>query len=117
MAGEPTFSPSVNPSYPFETRYKPNVLSTEYGDGYIERAGDGLNAVHQHTLSVTWENITYAEAVAIHTFFFARKGYEAFLWTPPGLSEAKYICMEWDFTLTDADNYELVAEMKRVFDN
>lgn len=117
MAGEPTFSPSVNPSYPFKEDFQPKVLATEYGDGYIERAGDGLNQANHKDLNLEWENLTLVERNEIRTFLLARKGYEAFLWTAPDGSQEKFICPNWGSEKTDADNWNVSATFKRVFDN
>jgi phage-related protein len=116
MAGEPTFAPSVNPSFPFEEGYQPRVLSTPYGDGYIERAGDGIN-IDPQNLELTWENVTKAERDELMNFFKARAGHEAFLWTTPDSStELKYIAPQYNSRLTDAGVYTVTASFQQVFD-
>ena len=116
MAGEPTFTPVVNPSYPYEYSEEPKVLVTQYGDGYIERAGHGLNA-QARDFSLKWEGLTLTEVNSLVTFFRARKGYEAFLWTPVDEATAiKCICQTWKPSKDDADNWNLTAQFKQVFD-
>lgn len=76
MPGEVTVSPGSS----IETEFK--IKMAEFGDGYIQRSGDGINSVRD-TYNIMIENLRTEEADAIIAFLKARKGYEAFWWTAP----------------------------------
>lgn len=83
---------TISPGSAIETEFK--VKIAEFGDGYIQRSGDGINSVRD-TYTVAIENLTQAEADAIVSFLKARRGYEAFLWTAPRESTARqWICKD-----------------------
>lgn len=113
-----TFSPPVNPSVGGLTKStQPRVLIADFGDGYTQRAGDGLNATERR-LSVRWENISAADADMIEAFFEARRGYEAFLWNPPqgGPTGKKWTCPEWERENVDTGIDSITATFRQVFD-
>lgn len=116
MAGEPTFEPTINPSYPVRSRRSPKTLTVPFGDGYTERVAVGINNdAAQVTLS--WVNITTAERDYIVDFLAARGGHEAFVYQPPGFSASKkWICPNWDDELTDPNNWSVSAPLQQVFD-
>lgn len=53
----------------------------QFGDGYVQSAAEGLNAVTE-SLSIVWKG-TYAEAVEVMNFFNRHGGYKSFFWTNP----------------------------------
>lgn len=71
------------------------VLKASFGDGYAQRAADGINTLNDR-YDLTWENIDRSEAETILAFLEARGGYESFTWTPPGGATAlKWTCETW----------------------
>ena len=67
------------------------VKKAQFGDGYTQRAQDGINS------STRKWNITVAERYAfemqpIKDFLDARAGARSFLWTPPNGVQGFYIC-------------------------
>lgn len=116
MAGEPTFEPPINPSYPVKGRRSPKVLTVPFGDGYSERVRYGINT-NPAQVTLTWVNITTAERDAIVEFLEARGGHEAFVYQPPGFSAAvKWVCPNWDDDLTDPNNWTVNVPLNQVFD-
>ncbi|MFC0282268.1 phage tail protein [Camelimonas abortus] len=49
------------------------VLTAEFGDGYTQSAGDGMNNIRR-VLTLTWDNLTPAQAGAIETFLRNHNG-------------------------------------------
>lgn len=104
MAGEPSF-PTTNsvdaPSVGSSKKRTPRILVAAFGDGFSQRAGDGVNP-SSRSYSLTWTNMTTADADLIDDFLDARQGFEAFLWTPPRESaDRKLVCKEWSRTYGD----------------
>ena len=77
-----TFSPSVNPSYNSPKAKSFRVLIANFGDGYHQRVGDGIN-VSSEEWSLRWDLLTQAQADEITDFFDARAGTESFDWLTP----------------------------------
>lgn len=57
------------------------VKRVDFGDGYAQRAKDGLNTVRQQWRLV-WERIPDTLAEELRVFFNTRAGVEAIEWTP-----------------------------------
>lgn len=73
--------------------HRPRVKTAQFGDGYGQRAADGIN-----NDLVTW-NLTFnrvrSDIEAIAAFFKSKGGVIPFTWTPYGRSEILVICPEW----------------------
>lgn len=76
------FTPPIPPTTRPTGAVKFRILKASFGDGYEQRAGDGLNTRAQ-SWSLTF-NGTEAEVQPIQDFLDARAGVESFYWTPPG---------------------------------
>lgn len=73
----------------------PRLLSCQFGDGYKQSAGDGINILLP-PWSVSFSARTFAEIQAMDAFLEKQGGSTTFLWTPPGSSTAKkFRCEEW----------------------
>jgi len=83
--------PAILPSYGSDPRNSFRVLEAKFGDGYSQRAGDGLHG-KQTDWTVLFENLEIADSDTIRDFLDARGGVEAFLWTPPNDVERKFVC-------------------------
>ena len=74
---------TIAPSYEPESTRSPRILSIKFGDGYEQRALDGIHADLQ-SWSLTFSDRPTAEADTIEAFFVAaRGGIDTFVWTPP----------------------------------
>lgn len=112
-----TFTPPVNPSPDLGHEVQPRVLVAQFGDGYTQRAGDGLNTLRRRYDSLRWDNLTAAEADAITGFFAARGGVEAFFWTPPDSQvTAKYRAVSWQRLRRTARAFSVQAVLIEEFD-
>lgn len=74
------------PSTGFSLESTPKVLSSNFGDNYSQRVGDGINNIGEEW-DLTFTNRKLEDADAIISFFTQKRGTEAFLWTPPGETE------------------------------
>lgn len=103
-----TFAPTENPSTPIEISVTPRVLVAQFGDGYEQRTGDGINTMRE-TVNLRWESIRATVASTIIAFFEARGGVEPFYYTLPGGGvQKKYICVNWSRQRSEA-NLDTVA--------
>jgi len=72
-----TWQPHTNP----EGKSTFRVLSAQFGDGYTQEVGDGINT---ETRSWPLEFVGYAEQIQpIRDFLRQHQGFKPFLWTPP----------------------------------
>ena len=69
----------------------PRVLNAEFGDGYSQRAPDGLNTL-MRKWRLQFTNRDQADCDAIEAFFEAQGGCLAFSWTPPTGAAGLWIC-------------------------
>lgn len=104
------------PSKSFTKSVKPRVLNAQFGDGYSQRAVNGINSiVREWNLSFNSKSIK--DINAIETFLSNRKGVEGFLWTPPGESTAyAVICQDWSRTYDTHISASLQARFTQIFD-
>lgn len=106
---------TYTPSFEATEASKPRVRRFQAGDGYEQRVTFGLNPdPKEWTLS--FANRTDAERENIVSFLEARGGVESFDWTPPRGSAGKYICEEWQITLSNCNNNQVQATFREVFE-
>lgn len=90
-----TFTPAVNPSLNYSKTTKTRVRRADFGEGYSQRAIDGLNSIKRE-VSLNFEGLSSSQADDIETFLIARAGAEVFYYTLPDEGSArKWICGEW----------------------
>lgn len=108
--------PSISPEYGTEMKMKARVLEMKFGDGYSQRAADGINP-QETTFPLVFNNLSSSDANTILTFLEARGGYDAFSWTPPRTTTSlKWICREWSWKPEAGDLVTISATFERVFD-
>lgn len=103
MAEVFTWAPQVDP------KGKARLLNrgAQFGDGYSQAMGDGINAVAQE-----WDLEFKGNASlisAIRDFLKAHGGWRAFLWTPPLEPQGLYRCVEYSVIDRGANRYVLTA--------
>lgn len=92
------------------------VLEMHYGNGYSQRAADGLNSVID-SWNVTWENISATDFNTVMTALDAAKGTDYFTWTAPGDSTSKkWIVSQVSRRMLSGSIYSVSATLKQVFD-
>lgn len=84
------FVPARPPSLGAKQKVEFRVKTSGFGDGYVQRAADGINAA---TVSweLSWNALLTAEVAAIRSFFITRGGWQSFLYTVPGDIQRRYI--------------------------
>lgn len=112
-----TFPSSVPaPDFSSKKSVKPRILENDFGDGYTQRAADGLNSMRREW-DVSWTNLTLAEKNTLITFFEAQQGYKSFFWTAPGdTAQRKWTVREWRETPVVANNWTIQAQFRQEFD-
>lgn len=99
----------------------PRIREVKFGDGYSQRMQDGMNYMTE-TWNLSFANRTFTDIDSMLTFLQGKGGVLAFTWTPPGESEIKVICKQWDVstffhTGTDSQSYgSLTATFERVYE-
>lgn len=82
-------------SYGSRVQRRPRTLRAEFGDGYSQRAGDGIHP-QLGVWSLVFSGVDEGVADAIEAFLDARAGVEAFDWNAPGTTAlGRYVCPEW----------------------
>ena len=109
-------SNAVEPSYGSKPQVEFRILSADFGEGYTQRVGDGLNTKIEKW-DMTWNNLTTGEKDVIINFLDAREGAEAFNFTMPGKSSSeKWICNRYQATPTNPSFFSISAEFEKVYD-
>ena len=73
---------------------EPRVRKAQFGDGYEQRAPDGLNAnLQKRALSFSGRSL--AECDAIASFLDAQAGVTAFYYTHPRDIQRLWLCRSW----------------------
>jgi phage-related protein len=91
------------------------VLEKKLGDGYTQRAADGLNSVALKYEAV-WTALTVGEAKRLLSFFSSRAAVEPFT-VPvlPGLEAKKWVCKEWSVEWASAQRRNVRAMLEEDF--
>lgn len=114
----PTFTPPFNPDYNSVKPTGVRFLDVSFGDGYSQRAGDGLNTKTTNP-QLTWSALKLTQIDAIEAFFEARNGYEPFYYTLPDEGSARKFIIDkgnWTRTYLGPNQFRLQATFKEVFD-
>ena len=106
---------TYTPSFEATEASKPRVRKFQGGDGYEQRVRFGLHTDPKEW-SLVFSNRTDTERDNITAFLDARGGVESFDWTPPRGSAGKYVCEEWQVTLSSCNNNQIRATFREVFE-
>jgi phage-related protein len=105
------FIPDWSPSF----KVNPRVSKVEFGDGYAQRLGKGLNTTLE-SVSLTFSGRSDSEAAAILAFFERRGGVEPFT-AQIGFNSPikKYVTEgEWTHTIEYKDHNTITATFQEV---
>ena len=103
------------PSFEATEASKPRVRKFQAGDGYEQRVRFCLNT-NPKEWQLVFSNRTDAQRDLIVTFLDARGGVENFDWTPPRGPAGKFVCEEWQVTLSNCNNNQIRATFRQVYD-
>jgi phage-related protein len=111
-----TFDPPVDPDPGYRRGNKPRVLEADFGDGYSQRAVDGIN-LNRREIDLKWTNLYKEEKEYIDGFLKDRKGQEAFFYQfPDETAPRAYTCKEWDDEHVAFEVYSMTAKFRQVYD-
>jgi phage-related protein len=88
-----TWAPLAVPQLGSNFTDNQTVLEAQFGDGYSQIVGDGINSVWAGG-DLTWNGLTVAQLDDLRTFWRAHGTAEPFLWTVPDEASARL----WRFT-------------------
>jgi len=106
---------TYTPSFEATESSRPNVRKVEFGDGYSQRLTLGLNQ-NPKEWSLVFKERTNTERDQILGFLDARQAAESFDWTPPRGTAGKYVCAEWQVTLSAFNFNTIQATFRQVFE-
>lgn len=104
-----TWSPRVSPSQTVSMRTR----KAQFGDGYTQVSGDGINPRSQE-----WDlNFVGTEAYiqAIKAFLDRHEGQKSFQWKPPLEPLGLYRCEQYKPTPMGAGNFSLTATFTQAY--
>jgi len=115
MAAITTFPTTILPTQSSSLATAPNIIETRYGDGYSERAANGINTfLEKWRLNFTLSTVDYT---TVNNFLIARGGYDSFNWTNPITGIAGiYVCKKWNTSLLSGGWYSLTTTFEEVTD-
>lgn len=92
MASTFTWTPSKS----FSNSNKARVITAQFGDGYSQRIGNGINRFAK-TWTLQFTSIGVDTAAEITSFLEGTEGVYPFNWTPPGEAKTYAVtCQEWN---------------------
>ena len=104
-----TYTPSIGVN--LSSNFK--VRQAQFGDGYQQRVGDGINT-NARSWSVSFNNDA-ATIDTIQAFLDVELGVTSFTWVPPVGVSGKFICMGYSRSIDDYDSETLSATFTEVF--
>lgn len=82
--------PSISPDLNNSPAREPKILRADFGDGYLQAAGDGINP-HKDTWDLSFTSRPKADIQTIADFLDGLNGSQSFYWTPPGETNVNVI--------------------------
>ena len=109
--------PEIGVDFGFNQQINMNVVTTEFGDGYNQRAVDGINAT-QYVYDLSWTHIDTERKETLRKFFLDTNGVTAFLWTPPDVGvDMSFTCNAPRCVPVAAGVWNVTVTISQVFDN
>jgi phage-related protein len=109
--------PAIQPSYGAEKKSQPKLQVISFGDGYEQRVSFGINQ-NPKVWSLSWVNITEANSDTIEAFLDARAADGAYFdWQPPDqATSSKWVCPEWNKSISYTGRATITATFREVFE-
>lgn len=97
-------------------RAEPRVAKTPFGDGYTQRAADGINTLLQQW-DLVFRNVSPEEGDAMCDFLQEHDGRIPFdYWPMRGAAKIKVICESWDRAFTKDFESDITCRFEQVPD-
>lgn len=113
---------TVTPDRTMTRQTKPQLLMATFGDGYEQRAVDGINHFKE-TYSVSFKNRGKEEIDDIVQYFESTNGVSRFNFTIPDTNSTsdnkttvKVVFVEYSINYEYDDFYTLTAKLRRVYE-
>jgi phage-related protein len=111
----PDFPLPYGPIFPVEIAKEPRLNISNYGDGYEQVSGDGINTLKPST-EVVWDALTQAEANLADSFMEGLGGAKTFMWQYPGDAvKTRWTCRKWKKSFHGPNNYGFSGTFIRSF--
>lgn len=95
-------------------QHQPRIREIKMGDGYEQRAQDGLNA-DMELWPLTFSGRSILEAGAIDAFLITAGGTASFDWqAPEATTTKKYVCQKWSRKRDSYASQTITAEFRQV---
>jgi len=104
---------TIAPSFSAQLDEEPRVLASQFGDGYTQRVGDGIN-ISLRKWSLRFDARTSTERDAILAALRAENGITSFDWTDPLGYTGKWVCKKWSTILNNAASSSVGAVFEEV---
>ena len=104
---------TFSPKYGAALSKEPRVKMAQFGDGYQQRVGDGINTIAREW-SLNFEG-TKSDIDAIDLFLTTEGGITSFNWTPPSGASGRWLCRNWSPSINEYDNWTLSATFEEMF--
>ena len=101
------------PAFGVNVSKQPRVKKAQFGDGYAQRAADGINT-QPRSYNVQF-NANSGKVEDIDQFLSDRAGIESFTWTPFDGIEGTFICEAWNLSRTGPTAGTLSATFMEVY--
>ncbi|KVE53327.1 MULTISPECIES: phage tail protein [Burkholderia] len=89
------------------------VRKAAFGDGYTQRAADGLN---NRVPSYNLRFVGKAEMIsAILEFLDVHAGAVSFFWTPPLRPQGRFVCEKYTEPVKNGNVYTITAQFEQTF--
>lgn len=102
-----------SPVYAVSQSVEPRVRKVQFGDGYMQRAADGINT-HVRIWNLNFKGIE-SEIDDIEAFLQSEGGSASFDWTPPTGTAGKWICPAWNRSLNNYNDHTITTQFIEVF--
>lgn len=107
--------PNIQPTYTSSFKRTCRVLRSEFGDGYVQRAADGINNIGL-TLDLVWEGLTSTQADRIDEFLQDHAGVTPFAMALPRTTEKlRWVCSEWNYVWVEGELATITATFEQDF--
>lgn len=108
------------PSYDANIRNTPKIIINQFGNGYEQRANDGINN-NLINFTLRFDNRNEQETVSILHFLAQRNGKESFVYNLPTIYaknplnlNTRFTCMNWESIYVSYNNYQISCEFREV---
>ena len=105
-----------DPDFSSAQTVQAKILENTFGDGYTQRAADGLNSLRDSWAN-SWTNLRNDEKYILENLLRTAGGWQSFFWIAPGeFTAKKWTCKEWKFTPIAGGYWGASATFQQSFD-